>query len=68
LSWRRAASEPGDLKKPLACAGGFCNETGARQELAAFTYPVEYQLITNHAYNANRDPVSIFPDQRYRDF
>jgi hypothetical protein len=48
----------------LARAGGFCNEILllARQELAAVSLnPVEYQPITNHAYNGNREPVSTFP-------
>jgi hypothetical protein len=57
------------LKKLLARAGDFCNEIPppVLQELAA-VHVLRRLSITNHAHNENREPVSIFPDQRYREF
>jgi hypothetical protein len=33
-----------------------------------FTSFVDYQPITNHPYNENRESVSIFSDWHYREF
>jgi len=61
-----AADEPRSLKnywRALA-ASAMKSCLGAPQELAAVSLNlVEYQPITNHAYNGNRKPVSIFPDR-----
>jgi hypothetical protein len=54
----------GEPEKTIGARWRFCNEILllARQELAAVSLnPVEYQPITNHAYNGNREPVSTFP-------